>query len=79
MAIKRLVRRFKIVVRLICGVEGFCDGDVMPIVAAAYDSIVFRDEGGGGDGGRRSGWWVIFFDVMFRVYVESLVEFRVDF
>jgi hypothetical protein len=40
MAVKRLVRRFKMVVRFIFVLEGFCGGGVMPVVAAVYDAAV---------------------------------------
>jgi hypothetical protein len=44
MAVKRLVRRSKIIVRfvrLVCVIEGFYGGDVRPVVAAVYDRNEF--------------------------------------
>jgi len=55
MAVKRLVRRFKMRDRLICGASGlvgFGGGGAWPVVAAAYERVWgFNVVVGGGGGG----------------------------
>lgn len=47
-AVSRLVRRFRIRDRLICGAWGMGEGGAVPAVAIAYDRVGLGAGGGGG-------------------------------